>query len=54
MTQNERKVIVKAIAALDSECRTLYELFEQTRVANLKWIKESIEKQIKELKTLIK
>lgn len=54
MTQNERKVIVRAIAALDSECRTLDELFEQTRVANLKWIKESIEKQIKELKTLIK
>lgn len=36
MTQNERKVIVRAIAALDSECRTL----DEHRVA--KWFHKNI------------
>lgn len=53
MTQNEKKTITEVINKIDSECDTLEELFLQSRSVNLRWIKQSLEEEIKKLKKLL-
>ena len=55
MTQKEKNIINQVIKDIKLECDTLEELFIQSRHANLRWIKQSLEeKAVNTLKLLLK
>ena len=55
MTQKEKNIVNQVIKDIKLECDTLEELFIQSRRANLRWIKQSLEeKAINVLKQLLK
>ncbi len=46
MTQKEKNIINLVLKQIESECKTLEELFLQTKMVNLRWIKQSLEEKV--------
>lgn len=46
MTQKERNVINLVLKQIESECKTLEELFLQTKMINFRWVKQSLEEKV--------
>lgn len=53
MTQKEKDSVKEIISAIKKDCKTLENIYLQSKNINIRWVKQSLEETIKNINNLI-